>query len=80
VKVWELKRSANYGSPRVNEHALAVTRAEVLADPRKLRLTLPNLAPATIIELTCRMQDATGVEVSRVITGTIHRVPGAGAQ
>jgi hypothetical protein len=80
VKVWELKRSANYGSPRVNEHALAVTRAEVLADPRKLRLTLPNLAPATIIELTCRMQDATGTEVERVITGTIHRVPGAGAQ
>ncbi len=79
VKVWELTRSANYGSPRVNEHALAVTRAEVLADPRQVRLTIPTLAPATVIELTCRVQDATGHEVSRVITGTIHRVPGAGA-
>ncbi len=74
VKVWELKRSANYGSPRVNQHALAVTRAEVLADPRKLRLTIPTLAPATIIELTCRVQDANGTDVERVITGTIHRV------
>ena len=80
VKVWELKRSASYGSPRVNEHALAVTRAEGLADPRKLRLSIPTLAPATIIELTCRLQDASGGEVTRVVTGTIHRVPGAGAQ
>jgi hypothetical protein len=74
VKVWELKRSANYGSPRVNEHTLAVTRATVLSDPRQIRLTIPSLAPATIIELTCRLQDATGAEVTRVITGTIHYV------
>ena len=53
--------------------------AEVLADPRRIRLTIPTLAPATIIELTCRVQDAAGAEVSRVITGTIHRVPGATA-
>jgi len=79
VKVWELKRSGNYGSPRINEHALAVTRAAVLADPRRIRLTIPTLAPATLIELTCRVQDATGAEVSRVITGTIHRVPGTTA-
>ena len=76
VKVWELRRSANYGSPRVNEHALTVTRAEVLAELRRIRLTIPDLAPATIIEITCRAQDADGAEVSRVITGTIHRIPG----
>ena len=79
AKVWELKRSASYGSPRVNEHALAVTRAEVLADPRRVRLTIPTLAPATIIELTCRVPDATGADVSRVVTGTIQRVPGPAA-
>jgi hypothetical protein len=33
-----------------------------------------------IRELTCRVQDATGTVVNRVITGTIHRVPVAGAQ
>lgn len=80
VKVWELKRSANYGSPRINEHALAIARAEVLADARKLRLTIPTLAPATIIELTCHVQDANGTEVERVITGTIHRVPESAAR
>jgi len=76
VKVWELKRSANYGSPRVNEHTLPVTRATLLADPRQVRLTIPVLAPATIIEITCRLPDATGADVTRVVTGTIHRVPG----
>ncbi len=76
VKVWELKRTASYGSPRINERALPVTQAQVLADPRRLRLTIPTLAPATIIELTCRLLDATGTEVTRVVTGTIHRVPG----
>ncbi|MBI5770347.1 MAG: c-type cytochrome [Verrucomicrobia bacterium] len=78
VKVWELKRTANYGSPRVNEHALPITRAETLADRRTLRLTIPSLAPATIVEITCRVKDATGAEVTRVVTGTIHRVPGSG--
>ena len=75
VKVWELKRSASYGSQRINEQALAVTRAEWLANLRTLRLSIPSLAPAMVIEITCRLQDATGAEVERVITGTIHRVP-----
>ena len=75
VKVWELKRSANYGSPRINEHAIPVTRAEVMNDPRRIRLTIPTLAPATIIEVTCRVRDAAGAEVTRVVTGTIHTVP-----
>ncbi len=78
VKAWELKRSANYGSPRVNEHTLALARVERLADPRRLRLTLPGLAPATIIEITCRLPDATGADVTRVISGTILHVPPAG--
>lgn len=77
VKAWNLKRSANYGSPRLNEHPLPVTRAELLANPRTIRLTIPALTPTHIIEITCRLQDATGAEVERVISGTIHRVPGA---
>ncbi len=75
VKVWDLKRSANYGSPRINEHPLPVTRAELLANPRTVRLAIPSLAPTQVIEITVRLQDATGAEVERVISGTIHRVP-----
>jgi hypothetical protein len=29
-----------------------------------------------VIEIVCRLQGADGVDVERVITGTIHRVPG----
>ena len=77
VKVWDLKRSANYGSPRLNPRTLSVTRAELLANPRTVRLALPDLAPTHIIEITARLQDTTGAEVERVISGTIHRVPTA---
>lgn len=78
-KIWDLKRSASYGSPRINERVLPVTGAEVLADPRRIRLAIPDLAPATIFELTCRLRDAAGGEVVRVITGTVHRVPETGS-
>ncbi|MDP3073911.1 MAG: c-type cytochrome [Opitutaceae bacterium] len=74
VKVWDLKRSANYGSPRLNQRPLPVTSAELLANPRTVRLAIPDLAPTHIIEITCRLPDATGAEVERVISGTIHRV------
>ena len=78
VKVWDLKRSANYGSPRLNQRLLPVTRAEVVrANPRTVRLVLPDLAPTHIIEITGRLQDPTGAEVERVISGTIHHVPAA---
>ncbi|MBL9186554.1 MAG: c-type cytochrome [Opitutaceae bacterium] len=75
VKVWDLKRSANYGSPRLNQRQLPVNRAELLANPRTVRLAIPDLAPTHIIEITARLQDSTGAEVERVISGTIHRVP-----
>ena len=73
---WDLRRSANYGSPRIDERELPVTRVETGPDPRVVRLVIPGLAPAHVVELTCRLTDADGAEVTRVITGTIHRVPG----
>ena len=78
VKVWGLRRSANYGSPRLDERTLAVTRVETGPDPRTVRLLIPDLAPAQVVEITSRLTDADGAEVTRVITGTIHRVPGEG--
>ncbi len=76
VKVWDLKRSAAYGSPRLNERPLEITQAEPLVDACRLRLTIPALAATDMIEITCRLPDATGRDVERVIQGTVHRVPG----
>ncbi|MEO6244976.1 MAG: heme-binding protein, partial [Opitutaceae bacterium] len=76
VKVWDLKRSAGYGSPRVNERPLPISEVTLLEDSRSVRLVIPTLAPASVIEITCRLRDSSGQEIERVITGTIHRVPG----
>jgi hypothetical protein len=50
------------------------------SDSRAVRLEIPGLAPAHVVEITCRLVDADGAEVTRVITGTIHRVPGFAAR
>ncbi|MCE2861810.1 MAG: c-type cytochrome [Opitutaceae bacterium] len=76
VRRWDLRRSANYGSPRIDERGLTVTSVASGGDPRVIRLTVPGLAPAQVLEITCRLVDADGGEVTRVLTGTIHRVPG----
>ena len=80
VRRWDLRRSANYGSPRIDERTLAVAGVKTGADPRVVRLEIPGLAPAQVVEITCRLVDADGQEVTRVITGSVHRVPGDGAQ
>ncbi len=77
VKAWDLSRSVRYGSPRVNERPVTMTATELLADGRTVRLTIPTLTPTQVIEIVGRWQEPDGTAVERVITGTIHRVPGS---
>ena len=74
VASWSLKRSASYGSPRINERQLPVARVKRLDDGCSLRLVIPQLAPVDIVEITCRWKDAEGLPFERVIQGTIHFV------
>jgi hypothetical protein len=69
---WNLKRSANYGSPRLDERTLPVERAEPFADGRGVRLTIPQLGPADVVEITCRLAHVKGKVIERVLHGTIH--------
>ncbi len=80
VRRWDLRRSANYGSPRIDERTLPLRAVTPGSDSRVVRLEIPGLAPAHVVEITCRLVDADGAEVTRVITGTIHRVPGFAAR
>jgi hypothetical protein len=73
VKAWNLKRTANYGSPHVDEHTLPVDRAE-LTDPRTLRLSVPELRTPMCLEILCRFKQSDGTETERVIHGTIHHL------
>lgn len=74
VKAWQLKRSKKYGSPHVDEHPLAVAGVERIG-PRTLRLLLPALHVTQGLEIACRLQDAQGADIDRVIHATIHELP-----
>ncbi|MEN9284874.1 MAG: hypothetical protein RLZZ179_2367 [Verrucomicrobiota bacterium] len=74
VRAWDLKRSANYGSGHVGEHALEVT-AVARRGERTVVLTVPGLHPAMGVSVSCRFRGADGSEQERVIHGTIHRIP-----
>jgi hypothetical protein len=73
VKSWNLKRTANYGSPHEDEHALEVTRAE-LAGADSVRLSIPQLKTTMGIEILCRLRQPGGGETERVIHGTVHQL------
>ncbi len=72
VKVWGLKRSRNYGSKHINEHALTVSRATVAADGKTVRLELPDLAPTWGMEIKYQLKGADGRPVNGRIHNTIH--------
>lgn len=71
IKAWSLNRTANYGSPHVDEHPLDVTRAE-LVDSKSVKLSVPKLHTTMCIEVTCKLKGSDGKDTERVIHGTIH--------
>ena len=71
VKAWNLKRTANYGSNHIDEHALEVTGAEIL-EARSVRLAVPKLHTTMCIEIACKLKLPAGTDTERVIHGTIH--------
>lgn len=72
LKVWGLKRTANYGSPHVDEHPLRVTSASLAADGRTVRLAVPELSPTWGMEIAYRLVDALGTAFSGRVHNTIH--------
>ena len=77
VKVWSLKRSANYGSPHVNEHSLSVTKATLAADHKTVFLDIPELGPTWGMEIKCTLRGADGESFTRTIHNTIHQLGAA---
>ncbi len=81
VRVWGLKRSANYGSEHVNERPLAVRSAKLSGDGRTVLVSIPNLAPTWCMAITYVIKSAQGLEVKGEIHNTIHGLgaPAGGA-
>jgi cytochrome c5 len=74
LKVWDLARSANYGSKHLNEHTLKITSAKLGEDGRTLSLAIPDLAPTRGLQLQCTLTGADGKGFTRSIHATIHQL------
>ncbi|MFT5464290.1 MAG: hypothetical protein ACI8QS_003184, partial [Planctomycetota bacterium] len=74
VKVWDLKRTKNYGSPHLNEHELQVTSAKLSPDGRSVELEVPGIAPTWCMEIRYELLTANGDPVQGTINNTIHQL------
>jgi hypothetical protein len=74
LKVWDLLRSEEYGSPLVNEDVLTVTAATLSADRRTITLTIPDLRPTRGLELWYSIHGANNSEVHGLFHGSIHKL------
>ncbi|MHC4879686.1 MAG: DUF6797 domain-containing protein [Planctomycetota bacterium] len=72
VKVWSLKRSANYGSKHYDEHEIDVAAARLLDDGQTVELAIPDIAPTWSMEIRYSLRGANGRPFDGVIHNTIH--------
>ncbi len=74
IKIWDLKRSRNYGSEHYNEQRLDVTAATVDSQGRAVTLTIPHLKPTWGMEINYSIRTALGKNLSGKIHNSIHRL------
>ena len=72
VKVWSLKRTANYGSKHFDEHEVSVSESVPAGDGRSVYLKIPDLAPTWCMEIKYSLQSREGKPIQGVIHNTIH--------
>ena len=72
IKVWDLKRTKNYGSKHFNEHQLTVSGVSMAG--RKVTLEVPDIQPTWCMEIRYDVKTSTGEPLTGVIHNTIHRL------
>lgn len=74
LTVWDIKRTARYGSRHLNEKQLEIPSARVDPGGRTITLQVPDLAPTKCLSLIVRVKTADGRDLEREIHATIHRL------
>jgi len=74
VKVWSLRRSADYGSPHIGERALPVAAARLEVDGATVVLEIPALEPVQGLEVRYSLKGTRGEPVQGMLHGTIHEL------
>ncbi len=74
VKIWGLKRTANYGSEHYDERPLTVVSASLSDDGRTVHLEIPDIGPTWCMEIKYSLRSEEGAPVGGTIHNTIHRL------
>ena len=72
VRAWDLKRTKNYGSPKINERDLAVKTAELSSDGRRVTLAVPDFGPTWCYAVQWAVETADGRTLKGTLNGTLH--------
>jgi putative heme-binding domain-containing protein len=74
IEVWDLKRTANYGSEHINQRAWQVQSARLCSDGKTVRLTIPEIAPTWGMQILYQIKTADGKPMRGKIHNTIHQL------
>ncbi|MFZ4079711.1 MAG: DUF6797 domain-containing protein [Pirellula sp.] len=72
IEQWGLKRSANYGSDHIDQHALEIDRAVLLEDQKTVRIESKQLKASWGMEIRYTLKALDGKSVRGTIHNTIH--------
>jgi len=72
VKTWQLLRSKKYGSERLDQKVLEVTKAQ--AEGNTLKLSIKNLEKVDVITIDYNIKNTKGEPLKGSIQGTIHQL------
>jgi mono/diheme cytochrome c family protein len=74
IKIWDLKRTKNYGSKHYNERPLEIDSVDVSNDRKSIFLNIPEITTTWSMEIKMDLQGENGEKVERVIHNTIHHL------
>jgi hypothetical protein len=72
VSSWGLRRTEQYGSPRINEKTLPVKNARLSQDRKTIFLEIPDIQPSWCMEIKLSIASEDGTPVKQQIHNTIH--------
>jgi hypothetical protein len=72
VKTWQLLRSKKYGSERLEQKLLKLTKSQV--EGNRLKLSIENLEKVDVFTIEYKIKNVKGELLSGSIQGTIHQL------
>lgn len=74
VKSWEIKRSRKYGSERYNLKTLDISRVQLAADKKSVKLLIPSIQPVDIMTIGYDIRDASQNVFKGTLQQTVYRL------